>query len=106
MQCTKPLYSTPELSYVLGYYNGPREEILRRWGKGRIAAGRQGCSEVEARWLATGRKRHHLLLYWVDKWAPDQLSTNIIFFASSALIGRSHLSDLVSIRVQLAISVN
>jgi hypothetical protein len=23
MQCTKPLYSTPELSYVLGYYNNP-----------------------------------------------------------------------------------
>jgi hypothetical protein len=22
MQCTKPLYSTPELPYVLGYYRG------------------------------------------------------------------------------------
>jgi hypothetical protein len=36
-------------------------------GKGRIAAGRQGCSEVEARWLATGRRRQHLLFfYWAD----------------------------------------
>jgi hypothetical protein len=66
---------------------------------------------VEARWLATGRRRQHLLFiflffYWADKWGPVQLSTNIIFFASSALTGGSHLSDLVSIRVQLAISVN
>jgi hypothetical protein len=47
-----------------------------------------------------------LFFYWADKWAPVQLSTNIIFLASSALTGGSHLSDLVSIRVQLAISVN
>jgi hypothetical protein len=44
--------------------DGPGEEILRRWGKGRIAAGRQGCSEVEVRWLATGRRRQHLLFYF------------------------------------------
>jgi hypothetical protein len=47
-----------------------------------------------------------LFFYWADKWAPVQLSTNRIFLASSALTGGSHLSDLVSIRVQLAISVN
>jgi hypothetical protein len=89
--------------------DGPGEEILRRWGKGRIAAGQQGCSEVEAWWLATGRRRQHLLFYffyWADKWAPIQVSTNRIFLAGSALIGGSHLSDLVSIRIQLAISVN
>jgi hypothetical protein len=43
--------------------DGPGEEILRRWGKGRIAAGRQGCSKVETRWLATGRRRQHLLFF-------------------------------------------
>jgi hypothetical protein len=47
-----------------------------------------------------------LFFYWADKWASVQLSTNRIFFAISALTGGSHLSDLVSIRVQLAISVN
>jgi hypothetical protein len=46
------------------------------------------------------------LFYWVDKWALVHVSTNRIFFASSALIGGSHLLDAVSIRVQLAISVN
>jgi hypothetical protein len=40
------------------------EEIHRRWGKGRIAAGRHGCPEVEARWPALGRRRHHLLFYF------------------------------------------
>jgi hypothetical protein len=45
--------------------DGPGEEILRRWGKGRIAADRQWCSEVEARWLATGRRRQHLLFYFL-----------------------------------------
>jgi hypothetical protein len=47
-----------------------------------------------------------IFFYWADKWVPVQLSTNRIFFASSALTGGSHLSDLVSIRVQLAVIVN
>jgi hypothetical protein len=96
---------------------GQGEEIRRRWSRGgdppEMGQGedshRQGCPEVEARWPATGKGRHHLLfyfLYWADKWAPVYVSTNRIFFASSALTGRSHLSDLVSICVQLAISAN
>jgi hypothetical protein len=47
-----------------------------------------------------------LFFYWADKWTPIHISTNRIFFASSALTGGSHLSDSVSIRVQLAISAN
>jgi hypothetical protein len=44
--------------------DGAGEEIRRRWGKGRIAAGWQGCPEVEAWWLALGRRRQHLLFYF------------------------------------------
>jgi hypothetical protein len=47
-----------------------------------------------------------LFSYWADKWAPVHVSTNRFFFASSALTGGSHLSNSVSICVQLAISAN
>jgi hypothetical protein len=54
--------------------DGPGKEILRRCGKGRIAAGRQGCSKVEARWLATGRRRQHLLIYFFIRLTSGPLS--------------------------------
>jgi hypothetical protein len=40
---------------------------------------------------------------WTDKWVPIHVST---YRTSLALIGGSHLSDSVSIHVQLAISAN
>jgi hypothetical protein len=46
---------------------------------------------------------HFFIFNWTNKWALVHVST---YRTSSTLTGRSHLSDLVSIRVQLAISVN
>jgi hypothetical protein len=97
---------------------GQGEEICWRWTSGgdppemgqgedsRRPAGVLGGGGA----VASHRKKKttpaFLFFYWADKWAPVQLSTNRIFFVSSALTGGSHLSDLVSISVQLAISVN
>jgi hypothetical protein len=91
---------------------GQGEEIRWRWTRGgdppemgqgedsRRPAGVLGGRGA----VASHRKKKTTpaFFYWADKWAPVQLSTNRIFFVSSA----SHLSNLVSIRVQLAISVN
>jgi hypothetical protein len=97
---------------------GQGEEIRWRWTRGGDPPemGQGEDSRRQARVLGGGgavashRKKKtspaFLFSYWADKWAPVQVSTNRIFFASSTLTGRSHLPDLVSIRVQLAISVN
>jgi hypothetical protein len=69
------------------------EEIHRRWGKRRIAVGRHGCPEVEARKKKTTPAFLFFLLYifyWADKWVIVRVST---YRTSSALIGGSHLSD-------------
>jgi hypothetical protein len=46
-------------------------------GKERIAAGRQGCSEVEARWLATGRRRQHQLFCFFIGLTSGLLSSSV-----------------------------
>jgi hypothetical protein len=43
---------------------------------------------------------------WTDMWGPVQLSKRIFIFATSALIGGSHLSDSVSILCQCQFSAN
>jgi hypothetical protein len=62
---------------------------------------------VAGRWVEV---RDDLLFFsffhffnWTDKWVPIHVST---YRTSSTLTGGSHLSDSVSIRVQLVISVN
>jgi hypothetical protein len=46
---------------------------------------------------------HFLFFYWTDKWVPIHVST---YRTNLGLTSGSHLSDSVSIRVQLAISAN
>jgi hypothetical protein len=67
-------------------------------GQGEDSRRPQGCPEVEAWWPATRRRRQHLLFYWANKWAPVHISTNRIFFASSAVTSGSLLSDSKSNR--------
>jgi hypothetical protein len=89
---------------------GQGEEICWRWSRaGEEIRRRRGTR----RWRRGGQPQEEdntyfffPFFYWADNWAPVHVSANRIFFDSSALTGGSHLSALVSIRVQLAISAN
>jgi hypothetical protein len=50
MKCTKPLYSTPELSYVLGYYRRPIRIIIRDAAGSSSALPRREKKEPEEEW--------------------------------------------------------
>jgi hypothetical protein len=70
-----------------------------------VAGGGVPAVGVAGRWVEV---RDDLLFSififnWTDKWVPVHVST---YRTSLALTGGSHLSDSVSIRVQLAISAN
>jgi hypothetical protein len=93
---------------------GRREATAMGLGRGgpanleAVAGGGVPARGLTGRWVEV---RNDLLFSififnWTDKWAPVHVSTNIIFFTSSALIGGFHLSDSVSIHVQLPISAN